>query len=298
VGERRKTLSAAADAEVERSHLPQAVRLYHEAFRLHARTLGPVTLVRDGCEVDAPAFTKRPKVRELFAVLIERGRLTRSEAIGLLWPAHDGEEKAQSSPRTTLSKLNDLLDPGRSRGQPAFHLDADVESIGLDARVTTDLTQFEALVAAAQSDDNAGLPSRALDEYRRAIELYSGDYLRGVDAAWIVLTRLRNRILAAITNCRIAELTAAKGEPEQAARWAAAARRIDPLNERAGRLLVAALDAPGDRSAALDAADELLTTLRSAELEPQTHLCASSTGSADTAIRAARSAAPTIHVDG
>jgi ATP/maltotriose-dependent transcriptional regulator MalT len=41
-------------------------------------------------------------------------------------------------------------------------------------------------------------------------------------------------------------------------------------NERAGRLFVAALDASGDRSAALGAADELLTTLRSAELEPTT----------------------------
>jgi len=226
--------------------------------------------VRDGVDIDAPAFTKRPKVRELFALLIERGRLTRSEAIGLLWPDHDDEEKAQSSLRTTLSTLNDVLDPDRARGQAAFHLDADVDSIGIDARVTTDLTQFEALVAAAQADDNAGLPARALDEYRRAMELYAGDYLHGVDASWIVLTRLRIRSLAVNANCRIAELTAAKGEPEEAARWAATARQIDPLNERAGRLFVAALDASGDRSAARTAADELLATLRSADLEPTT----------------------------
>ena len=239
-----------------------------EPFRLHARTLGPITIERDGVVVDAPAFTKRPKVRELFALLIERGRLPRTEVIGLLWPDHDDDEKAQSSLRTTLSTLNDVLDPDRLRGQPAFHLEAGSDWIGLDPRVTTDLAEFEALIAAAQSDDNAGLPARALDEYRRAMELHAGDYLQGVDAAWIVLTRIRIGSLAVNANCRVAELTAAKGEPEEAARWAAAARRIDPLNERAGRLFVAALDAAGDRSAARAAADELLTTLSAAELEP------------------------------
>ncbi len=237
-----------------------------EPFRLHARTLGPVTIVRDGVDVDAPAFTKRPKVRELFSLLIERGRLPRAEAIGLLWPDHDDDEKAQSSLRTTLSTLNDVLDPGRLRGQPAFHVEADSEWIGLDARVTTDLAEFESLIAAAQSNDNAGLPARALDEYCRAMDLHAGDYLQGVDAAWIVLTRIRIGSLAVNASCRIAELTAAKGEPEEAARWAASARRIDPLNERAGRLFVAALDASGDRSAARAAAHELLATLSAAEL--------------------------------
>lgn len=237
-----------------------------EPFRLHARTLGPVTLSRDGVDIDAGAFTKRPKVRELFALLLERGRLTRSDATGFLWPDHDDDDKAASSLRTTLSTLNDVLDPARRRGEAAFHLHADTESIALDTRVTTDLAEFEALIDAAQSDDDAGLPARALEEYRQAMSLYRGDYLEGVDASWIVLTRLRLRSLAVNATCRIAELTAAKGEPEQAARWAATARTFDPLNERAGRLFVAALDAAGDRSAARAAAAELLATLTDADL--------------------------------
>ena len=130
------------------------------------------------------------------------------------------------------------------------------------------MAEFEALLHSAQADDNAGLPARALDEYRRAMALYAGDYLQGVDAPWIVLSRLRLRSLAVNTCCRIAELTAAKGEPEEAARWAATARRFDPLNERAGRLFVSALDAAGDRSAARDAVEELLATLAAADLEP------------------------------
>lgn len=237
-----------------------------EPFRLHARTLGPVTLLRDGDEIDAPAFTKRPKVRELFGLLLERGRLTRADATDLLWPDHDDDDKAASSLRTTLSTLNDVLDPARRRGHAAFHVRADADSIAIDPRVSTDLAEFESLIEAAQSDDDAGLPARALDEYCQAMALYRGDYLEGVDASWIVLTRLRLRSLAVNATCRIAELTAAKGEPEHAARWAATARTYDPLNERAGRLFVAALDAAGDRSAARTAAEQLLATLTEAGL--------------------------------
>lgn len=236
-----------------------------EPFRLHAQTLGPVMILRDGIEIDAPAFTKRPKVRELFGLLLERGRLTRPDAIGLLWPEHD-DDKAASSLRTALSTLNDVLEPTRRRGEAAFHLHVDADSIAIDTRVTTDLAEFEALVDGARSDDEAGLPARALDGYQAAMSLYRGDYLEGVDASWIVLTRLRLRSLAVNATCRIAELTAAKGEPEQAARWATKARAFDPLNERAGRLFVAALDAAGDRSGARSAADELLATLADADV--------------------------------
>jgi len=67
--------------------------------------------------------------------------------------------------------------------------------------------------------------------------------------------------------CRVAELTAAKGEPDEAARWAVRARELDPLNERAGRIFVAALLAAGDRSAARTASAELVATLGDADLQ-------------------------------
>jgi DNA-binding SARP family transcriptional activator len=237
-----------------------------EPFRLRALTLGPVVLERDGLAVDTRAFTRRPKVRELFALLLERGTIQRADICSLLWPEHEDEDKALSSLRTTLSTLNDVLEPDRPRGQPAFHLHVDGDTVTLDRRVTTDLDDFEELVAIAQRDDQSGLPARALEEYRAAAELYRGDYLQGVEAPWNVLTRLRLRTLAGTAMCRVAELTAAKGEPEEAARWAIRARELDALNERAGRVFVAALAAAGDRSAARTAADELTRTLRDADL--------------------------------
>jgi LuxR family transcriptional regulator, maltose regulon positive regulatory protein len=239
-----------------------------EPYRLHAAVLGAVVLYRNDVRVEHVAFTKRPKVRELFAVLLERGTMQRDELCDLLWPDHDDEEKALASLRTALSTLNDVLEPDRERGAAAFHLHVEGDVVTLDHRVSTDLVEFEELLSSAQADDGAGLPARALETYRQAAGMYRGSYLQGVDASWIVLPRLRIQTLAVSAMCRVAELTAAKGEPEEAARWVARARQIDPLNERAGLIFVAALDAAGDRSAARLAATDLVDTLRAAGLEP------------------------------
>lgn len=255
--------SAAGVATAVLGDLPHA-----EPFRLELGALGPVELRRDGELVSVPEIAKRPKVRELLALLAERRRVDRREVVDLLWPDHDDDERALASLRTTLTTLNDVLDPGRARGTTAFHLTVDGESLVLDDRVGHDVVEFERLVEAAQADDRSGLPARALDTYRAAIGVYRGDYLAGFDVSWAVLTRLRLRSLAVITLCRISELTAARGEPEQAARWAAQAREIDPLNERAGRQFVAALEASGDRSAAREAMRSLVGTLHEADIVP------------------------------
>jgi two-component SAPR family response regulator len=113
----------------------------------------------------------------------------------------------------------------------------------------------------AIAEDRAGLPASALATYQQALDLYRGDYVEGIHSSWLVLPRLRLRSLALNGFCRLAELTSAQGEPEQAARWAIRARSIDPLDQRAARLFIAALDAGGHRAGATDAADELRTAL-------------------------------------
>jgi len=66
----------------------------------------------------------------------------------------------------------------------------------------------------------------------------------------------------------MAELTSAQGEPEQAARWAMRARSLDPLDQRAARLFITALDAGGHRSGAAEAAKELQAALSAHSLAP------------------------------
>jgi two-component SAPR family response regulator len=126
----------------------------------------------------------------------------------------------------------------------------------LDDAVGTDVAEFEERIETARRSDGAGTPARALAAATDALGWYRGDYLLGVPAGWPLLTRLRLRALAVDAACRVAELTAARGEPDDAARWAERARHIDPLSERAARIFVASLLAAGHRASAAAAAAE------------------------------------------
>jgi two-component SAPR family response regulator len=62
--------------------------------------------------VDGAALQiRRPKVRELFALLIDRGErgLTTGEGISLLWPERPGDTNAQALFRMTYKRLVDTL---------------------------------------------------------------------------------------------------------------------------------------------------------------------------------------------
>lgn len=240
-----------------------------EPFTLEVRMLGPLQIVRNGERVDTGQIAKRPKIRELLGLLLERGRMDRRDIVAQLWPDHDDDDRALGNLRTALSTLNDVLEPNRAKGASAFHLLVEGDAIALDERVTDDVSAFERLTTDAQRDDRSGLPARALDAYMEAASLYRGEYLAGLDAPWLVLPRLRLQSLAVGTMCRISELVAARGEPETAARWAGDARAIDPLNQRAGRLFVAALDAMGARSAAVTAIVDLLDVLTADGIQPE-----------------------------
>lgn len=219
--------------------------------------LGDVRLLRDGHEVTDDDWLRRSRVRELLALLSERRRIDRHELIDTLWPDHDDDAKADSNFRAHLSKLQHVLEPGRPRDVDPYFLRSDGDSLVLHEDLHTDVDEFEERVETARRNDVGGVPARALEGHLDAVRWFRGDYLLGVQAGWPVLTRLRLRALALDSLCRIAELTAARGEPEDAARWAERARRLDPLSERAARILVGSLIASGDRSTAAAAAAEL-----------------------------------------
>ncbi|MEM8619793.1 MAG: BTAD domain-containing putative transcriptional regulator [Actinomycetota bacterium] len=237
-------------------------------YDYEVRLLGAPQLVRDGAPVDDPDWVRRPQVQLLFAALLEHRRMHRHDLIEMLWPDHGDDAKAGQRLRTALSMLTRILEPDRDTSTPALVVRTEGDHVVVDDSVRTDVSRFEELAAAARSDDQAGLPRRALRSYEAAADTYRGDYLDGIDAGWAVFTRLRLRSLAMGAMCRIAELTAASGEPELAASWAERARRIDPFNERAARTFVQALGASGDRTGALLAAHEFVNAQRAAGLEP------------------------------
>lgn len=229
--------------------------------QLRANLLGPSQLFRDGELVTTDVWQRRPLVRELCAILLERRRVARGEVIELLWPGHHDQERANASLRTALSTLQRVLEPDRPKSTEPFFLRADGDLLILDASVVTDVDRFEALMTSAISDDQAGSPASALTSYQEALALYGGDYVEGADSSWLLMNRLRLRALAMTAMCRVSELVAARGEPEEAARWAQRARLVEPLDQRAGRLFVAALDASGQPASARAALDDLRSVL-------------------------------------
>ncbi len=244
----------------------------HRPHTLRLELLGEVRLLRDDRDVTDDDWARRTRVRELLALLTERRRIDRHDLVDILWPDHTDDGKADSNFRAHLSKLQHILETDRTSGSETYFLRSDGDMLVLHEDVTTDVAEFEERIETARRNDLAGAPARALEGYIDAISLYRGDYLLGVRAGWPVLTRLRLRAVAVDATCRIAELTAARGEPEDAARWAERARHIDALSERAARIFVGSLLAAGDRSASAAAARELETLFdtNGIALEPAT----------------------------
>ncbi len=228
--------------------------------------LGAPLIERDG-QNEAPTDWRRTKVRELCALLALRGPTPRRDIIGLMWPGHENDQKAQNLLRTTLRQLNGVLEPGRVDTDPTAVCTVG-DSLVIAPEIEFDVHVFEQLVEEARSDEAAGLTSRAFERYQAAADHYRGDVLGDVDAAWIVLEQVRLRSLAVSATCRVAELFAAKGEPEVSARWARRACDLDPASERAMRLLALALDASNDRVAARRVLETLQRQLDELGLEP------------------------------
>jgi two-component SAPR family response regulator len=188
--------------------------------------------------------------------------------IEALWPGYADETKALGNLRSALATLQRVLEPDRDASTAPYFLRADNDRLLLDRSITTDVEQFERLAADARDADASGLPARSKELHRRAAALYRGDYLTFLDTGWATLNRVRLQALAVGSMCRVAELSAAQGEPEEALHWAHRALRVDPLAERAIVTLLSSMQATGAVSPARAAARDALDRLSDAGLEP------------------------------
>jgi DNA-binding SARP family transcriptional activator/TolB-like protein len=192
----------------------------------HGRN-GPVT---------GKAAHKR-RVALLAILAAARGRpVARERIIGLLWPEHDG-----SAARHLLSESLYVL--RKELGEATFVSAGD--EVGLNAEVIrSDVQEFEAAVSAG--------------ELERAAELYRGPFLDGffvADAPEFERWAEGERARLAAQHTRALECLAdaheAEGRPQQAAECWRRLVALDPYNSRVGMRLMLALDAAGERAAAL-----------------------------------------------
>ncbi|HET7133435.1 MAG TPA: BTAD domain-containing putative transcriptional regulator, partial [Gammaproteobacteria bacterium] len=174
--------------------------------RLELRLLGPLTVARDGVELDLPASRK---TRALLAYLtLASGPIARSRLCDLLW---DTPRDPRAELRWSLSRLRPLVDaPGRVR------LKADRDKVALDcADVPVDAREVASAVA-------AGLHASSAARQRALLALFRGELLEGLEVdrcpefgAWLTAQRRRFR------GCRLAllERLAGSGNEDEAQRY-------------------------------------------------------------------------------
>jgi DNA-binding SARP family transcriptional activator len=239
------------------------------AYDLHVRLFGATTLARGGVPIDDASWVRRERVRELLAVLALHRRISRQRAAALIWPDL-AEDRALSNLRVNLHHLHAVIQPSRGDELPWFVQVQGDELVLAPTGVTIDVESFEQRTADARRLDGDGRSTAAMRSYREAVELYRGDLAEDLGAAaWIDSERARLRALATSSMNRLGELLLARGEPEDAARYATELLRIEPLHERGGRLLASCLEAQDDRVGAARLLGSLLAMLSDEGLRPE-----------------------------
>lgn len=217
------------------------------------KVLGGAALERGGVPVTGRAVHRR-RLALLALLASARGRMVRRERlIGYLWPEHPGD-----AARHLLSESLYIL--RKTIGEDMFVTAGD--ELALDpAVVRSDLADF---LAALDADDP-----------ERAVAAYGGPFLDGFvvsDAPeferWSEEERDRHARAYARALEQLAEAREAEGDPRGAAEWWKQLARTDPFSSRIALRTMQALEAGGERAAAIRHAAAHAALMR-AEMEAE-----------------------------
>lgn len=221
---------------------------------LEFRLLGEFQIVSNGREVGLPASRKS---RALAAYLIATAKPHRREWLcDLLW---EGPEDPRGELRWSLAKIRPLLDAGETAC-----LETDRTRIGFLANGSV----VDIVVARALLTD---IPSASLADLRRALLLFRGEFLDGLELPscyrfqeWCLAER------AALSALRLGALRAVidktSASPAEAIVHARALVAADPLSEDAHARVVGLLGRLGRRREALAQYDQARRVLERAGL--------------------------------
>ena len=209
--------------------------------------VGPLRLLVDGRPVDRPE-RRRARVRELLALLVVFGSVSRERAMDLLWYDLAPADAARNL-RVTLTHLRRWLEPERSRGEAGFHVRVEGEQICLASspRLTVDAWQLQDHLQAAAAARRAGDVAGQADRLERALRLWRGDPLTDLDRLPEVATEAEHlRVRLADAALALGELRLAEGDTAGTIGSAEQVLAANPYAERALRLLLAAHVQRGD----------------------------------------------------
>ncbi|MCK6568858.1 MAG: hypothetical protein DCC59_10675 [Chloroflexi bacterium] len=211
------------------------------------RLFGSVRLEKNGKPLE---FARRKALDLLAYLALHPSEHPRERLAALFWGDADGEA-ARLSLRVVVSDLRKTLGEECLIGRESLQLNPDFP-LWVDAR------EFQRLT------DSRSTP----EDWLAALDVYKGEFLpRGYDD-WALEWRATFERLDLETRLRLARQYRAQNQHALAADFARAALALDPARETAHQILIASLDALGDRPAALRQYDVCRQNLRDAGLEP------------------------------
>jgi adenylate cyclase len=198
------------------------------------RTFGGLGIDRDGTRLDQ--IEGHRKALALLAILAAQGSVGRERLMAMLWPESDAKRARGSLNQAVHLLRRHLVTPDLLLGATELRLNP--------ARIGSDVSLF---IEALERRDDAG-----------AVRQYEGRFLDGVhidDAPeferWAAAhsSYLARRYAEALEN--LAQEAESKDRPDDAVRWWRRLESADPLSSRTAINLMRALEASGDRAAAL-----------------------------------------------
>lgn len=206
------------------------------------------SLGRMEVQVDGQALSSEdrltPKGMELLFYLLAEGPVPRDQAIEALWPEVDSA-RGLSAFHVTVHRLRRALFPGcvEHRGNRW--------GIPSDLSVWSDDREFEQLAAAATRPASSGRAEDWLALAARAVDLYGGPYLPGLETEWCARRRRRLEALYLRLLQDLVEHACREGQHEQAIRYAQQYLETDPDNEAVHEAVMRSYAHAGNRAAAL-----------------------------------------------
>ncbi len=186
--------------------------------------------------------------RALFFYLIERGMVTRDDIFATFWPdmaVRDATNVFHVTKRKMIEKLGvDLT---------IYH--AGFYRIAPDIDVHYDVRLFSGLL----QDCAVASPERCEELLERALQIYTGHFLRGLDLPWTIRNRSELQELAANALLMLADQKLKTGQNQAALGIYCRARALQPDHEGVTRCIMQCYEQTGQYADALQAFEALVS---------------------------------------
>jgi DNA-binding SARP family transcriptional activator len=151
----------------------------HPGYQLRVQTLGGFQVWR-GCQPIEHGDWKREKTRQLWQLLVtyRNAPLDREQICEYLWPG-TAPEAAGRNFKVALNTLYKVLEPDRVAGNESSYVLREGTIYGLrpGCDVYLDVEQFVSLVRTAENHLAQHDEEKAVEIYKKALDLYTGEYL-------------------------------------------------------------------------------------------------------------------------